>query len=172
MPPSRVPPLHPVTFARAFIGYNAGPGWITSPYADLPAETKFYVDHFIRFALTAEIAARLRKQGHSDEQIARALTSRDIDARAFALRTYLRGTGRQGQFSEYQKAVQVLAQAEVTVTAEPEIAGAYRQYIEHPTYRLPMSAGLRIWMALGSWSLFGADQRNTNPAVWKAMLGK
>lgn len=54
--PSGYPQNHVTIYARALMAYNAGANAGRISFDRLPDETKFYGDHFIRFALSAEIA--------------------------------------------------------------------------------------------------------------------
>ncbi|RJP47573.1 MAG: hypothetical protein C4584_00275 [Armatimonadetes bacterium] len=177
------PPDHPVVFARAFVSYNAGPGFAGAPFENLPPETQLYADHFIRFLVTLEIAQKLREKGYSDPQIVNALRSNEVDARAFALNQYIerkrteKSPNKNEQYftyQEYNTAVKALAENNISSWKEnPDptkrnLHKDYEKYLEKPVYELPLSPGLRIWTALSSdLSLFFSDPQNGNPQEWK-----
>jgi len=145
-------------FARAFIAYNGGHSIVGKPFAELPTESKEYGDHFIRYALTAEIASGLRKKGYSDKQIVDALHSNEVDARANALAKFLTRlkTQRNYTYDEYNQAgvelsVPSLPKKDsitgVTTDLGNELTKYYEAYKKSPTYEQPMSPGLRIYLA-------------------------
>lgn len=163
-------------YARAFIAYNAGSGNASTPFEGLPQEAQLYGDHFIRYALTAEIALGLRGKGYSDKQIVDALSSVEIDARAYALSTYLASLKRDFKYVEYNQAcielsATVLPKKDnvtgVTSDLGKQLFGYSEDYKRSPTYKQPISPGLRIYLAIApDLSLYYSDPRNQESGEW------
>lgn len=105
------PDLNPdgaLIYARAMMAYNAGQGSISQDFSELPDETKYYGDHFIRYAITAEIAGGLRENGYANLDIKHFLNSKDISARAYALQEF--GKRNPGySYEDYTNALRYLA---------------------------------------------------------------
>lgn len=157
------PENHPAVYARALMAYNGGPGQASTSFDSLPDETKFYGDHLIRFALTAELADRLRHRSKfTDGQIVQKLSSVEIDARAYALSQFVEGNSRNYSYNEYEKVVTELGKS---FPGNP-YNEAYKSYKDKPLYKVPVSPGLRIWLNMGGIDMFMKDPRNSDPNSW------
>lgn len=159
---SHLPPDHPSVYARALVGYNAGPGRIDNSYDTLPFETKLYADHMIRYFITAELAKGLRDEGFTDREIITKLISEEVDNRAYVLsqREHRRGWTGAEKFASYDETLKALT--------EPELNGSRAKLLQmHSAYRIPASPGLRIWLSLGGVSLFNRTPINNDLDAWK-----
>lgn len=179
-------PDHVSVFARALTAYNAGPGTVRDRFHELPEETKFYGDHFIRFALTAQIAAGLRDSGYSDPDIVRALTldsNTELDARMRAIQVLHDEKISKKQFYTYAQYESWLREASFPIPGTnpttgqlseigKEINNAYEEYKKNPVYTRPLSVGLRFWVDLGGINLLDLEKVNTRPENYLNMQTK
>lgn len=154
---------HPATYARAFMAYNGGSEAAYIRFDRLPEETKFYGDHLIRYLMTAEVADGLRSKGRNDAEIVKKLVSPEMDARAYALNRFVEGTGRRYPYTQY---IDVLKELGRPVPGSAQLNRDYNEYKRNPSYGLPVSPGLRIWLALGGIDLFRLDPRNMDRREW------
>lgn len=167
---------HVNIYARAMMAYNAGRYGATESFANLPDETKLYGDHFIRFAMTAELADGLRKKENGDLDILKKLSSTEMDARSWALQEFNRIEKDKGGYSydEYIAALKEIVldspgvdKKTQTFTKNGESFNRdYKKYLAKPQYKVKASPGLRIWLALGGLGLFLKDTRNTDLKEW------
>lgn len=174
---SNFSPNHVVVYARALIGYNAGPIAAEADFGELPDETKFYGDHFIRFALTAEVAKHLAEKGFKNDKIVAKLSTRELDARAFAIDAFREGAVTRGIYTYdlYDQALNELKKpipgengtSRPQTTIGKELQEYYKYYLVNPVYKLPIAPALRIWLALGGLPLFQTDPRNMDINSWK-----
>ncbi len=169
---------HVSVFARALTAYNAGPGTVKDSFLDLPEETKFYGDHFIRFALTAQIAAGLRDNGYNDRQIIEALTlesNQEIDARSYVLQAFhdSRMESQKGySYREYEQMLKELSYPSPGVNPQAEgqnevgnfVRRLYNHYktTPHDQYTYPLAPALRLWTAVGGLGLLFSEPSNTD----------
>lgn len=166
-------------YAKAMIFYNAGYGRAHIRFDHLPDESKFYGDHFIRFALTAEIAKGLRDKGKDDKSIVRALSSREVDARSYALRQFHDKNGGVYPYSYLTEALKLLGNTDFGTPRAPvntslgfQLDIDYKAYLANPTYTTPANPGLRIWLNLGGIGLFGRHQKNFDSKEWENISTK
>lgn len=168
-------PEHDVrVYARAMVAYNAGPGAAYKDFDKLEDETKFYGDHFIRYALTAEIAAQLRAAGLSNSEIVSQLASEEIDARASGIKRVAAELRPSGNFT-YDEYSNVLKQLQIpTPETFPDngisrlVKTAYTAYKNDTTPTPPISPGQSIWNSIGG-ALFYENADNTNADKWKSL---
>lgn len=165
---------HAVVFARALMGYNAGPSGAYLDFNDLYDETKLYGDHMMRYLITAEVADRLRKKGFSDKDIVRKLSSRQIDARSYALQQFIDRVNNDYSYEEYNKVLDLLSGKKVKINdlllpqgEAKKISDDYVTYIKKPVYELPLSPGVRIWTSMGGYSLLMQSSENGNKTAWE-----
>lgn len=156
---------HPSVYARGLIAYNGGAGKARAAFDELYDESKYYGDHFIRFAVTAELAEGLRvTYNRTDAAIVAKLSSAEIDARAYALERFVEKTDRNFDYDAYRD---VLTELSYPIPGINPVSGAtselgmqinieYRKYKSNPTYQLPLSPGLRIWVSFGGYPLFAS----------------
>lgn len=167
---------HVNIYARAMMAYNAGRYGATESFANLPDETKFYGDHFIRFAMTAELADGLRKKENGDLDILKKLSSTEMDARSYALQEFDRKAKDNGRYS-YDAYIAALKDIVLdnpgvdkktqTFTKNGEgFNRDYKKYLADHQYSVKASPGLRIWLALGGLGLFLQDKKNTDLKEW------
>lgn len=172
-------PNHPLIYIRALMGYNGGNEAVSTRLS--PDESSFYGDHMIRFMLTAEVAARLRKLGMSDQEIVKKLSSHEINARAHALGNY-HIRNRPYSYLSYGTYTDALSQpvpwkyadSNLSVTTRDRLHQDYNDYTDNPTSRLPYpaSAGLRIWIHLGGRELLEQASLNKDLAAWAKINSK
>ncbi|HKC14381.1 MAG TPA: transglycosylase SLT domain-containing protein [Patescibacteria group bacterium] len=174
--PSGYPKDHVNIYARAMMAYNAGSSGATVNFNNLPDETKFYGDHFIRFAMTAELADGLRKKENGDLDIVKKLSSTEMDARAWALQEFNRRSKEKAGYSydEYIAALKEIVLETPGVDKKTQTFTQtgegfnrdYKDFLSDHKYALKVSPGLRIWLALGGTGLFLKDKRNTDLKEW------
>ncbi|MFW5719400.1 MAG: transglycosylase SLT domain-containing protein [Candidatus Dojkabacteria bacterium] len=152
-------------WARALMGYNGGND--AANVRKVPNESWLYGDHFIRFALTAEIAQKLREEGLGDFQIIQALRSNAVDLRSYYL-SQLVLTNPNYDHGLYNFWIKQLAQAQVDTEI---LFGANRgNQEEFRGYDMPLSPGMRIWTnGLGGLTLFLESPENSNFQSWEDM---
>lgn len=172
---------HAQVYARALMSYNGGPGGgMVRDFNQIIKETQFYGDHFQRYAITAEIAHRMRQKGATDQQIISELSGSDIDARAWALQTW---ANRMGGVFSYEQYMQILRELVKplpgynTAIFVPNLHQSlinrdYGQFRTLAPYRTPLSPGTRIWVAFGGLGLFSLDSRNIDPEAYKQIQTK
>lgn len=161
--------VDPRVAAVAFIGYSAGPEAIREniDFENLPEKSKFMGDHYIRFALTAELAEGLRQAGKSDVDIVKGLSSVDIDGRAFALSQLINAKGGNYTYTEYVNMLNALSfPGSGASSYDATIRNSYYPYVMNPFYKYPASPGLRFWLTMGGEDLYNQDKRNTDPRAW------
>ena len=171
--PAGYPKDHVNVYARALMAYNAGTDGARVNFDKLPDETKFYGDHFIRFAMTADIADGLRKKENGDLDIVKKLFSIEMDARAYALQEFARKKGNYS-YGEYLASLKEISLEVPGVDKKSQnftengegFNRDYKEYLSNPIYVVPASPGLRIWLNLGGLGLFLRDPRNSNLKEW------
>lgn len=164
---------HVNVYAKALVAYNAGPSRARMNFKDLPEEAKFYADHFIRFAMSAELADGLRKKENGDLDILKKLSSKEMDARAYALYKFVQRK-RFYSYDEYLEALNDIALEEPGVNKKTkeftekgkEFNKDYKEYQIDPGYEIPVSPGLRIWLNLGGIDLFKEIPKNLKLKEW------
>lgn len=178
--PPGYPQNHVNVYARALMAYNAGADAGRVNFDRVPDETKFYRDHFIRLAMTADLAEGLRKKGNGDLDIVKKLSSVEMDARAWALSKFAERKGGIFSYEEYQEALKEISletpgvdkKTKLFTDKGEEFYRDYQDYINNPKYIVPVSPGLRIWLNLGGIRLFLKDPRNINLEEWNKIQSR
>lgn len=143
--------------ARAMMMYNAGVTGGGLPWDDLTIETQTYADFGLMFALDAQIAQELRLSGKSNAEIVQIMSSKESDARNFALMVYLSDFRRKhGRFYNYDDKTQLKSQlSKIIPTLSPEenskilglkskdLVDNYYAYYKNPSYEWKTGPGGR-----------------------------
>ncbi len=155
---------HPNVIAKAAIFYNGGPGHAEEKFEDLPEESKFYGDHIMRYILTSQIAGELRLKGYTDRRIVESLSSKELDARSFALQQFHSNRNGNYLYSEYEEVIKKLGQAKIE--AGNSFYQDYMKYRSNPFYELPLSVGARVWVGIGGITLLSQMPKNMDKTEW------
>lgn len=160
---------HSNIYAYAAMGYNGGPAVAEENYSDAPTESQFYFDYLTAFFIDCEVADGLRKQGLSDREITSAMSSREIDARGYAL-SNTDGLGKNPAKVHASRLVlsQDIPGERERTPLERQIHTDYQDYLAGKTvkYAMPLAPAARIWSCSGGASALLAGSLNTNPAAW------
>lgn len=164
-------------FAIAAASYNGGPGLAGQEFKNYPTESKLYVNHMSRFVLDIEVAALLRANGKGDEDILKAMQSKEIEARAYSY-----GKFKFGSYDSYENRAELFTHPIPGVDPaighpaneeQKQAQNNWEVYKNgHATipngrdnrYVIPAPPALRIWLAGGGMGMFGDLPDN---ACWR-----
>jgi soluble lytic murein transglycosylase-like protein len=154
----------------AMIGrvYNGGPGaieWGTNVYPMI------YSDNVQRFAITAAMAQRLRKQGYDNEKIVHALRSPEMNVRMSTFETFVLNVfGNLRNYDQYNAISEALKDEEIS---NPDVAYYYNQDVSdsirkndqlllNPALYFVLHAVSGMWI----WNKKGTLRPNSKTGNW------
>jgi hypothetical protein len=143
--------------SRAMMMYNAGPTGGSYNWNNLTYETQIYSEFGILMAMDAQIAQQLRADGKSNAEIVRIMSSKENDARSYALNVYLsifKSThGRPFEYDDRSQAKEIISKIVPSKSAEEnykilgikwkDIIDAYFRYKAKPSFELLATPGQR-----------------------------
>lgn len=143
--------------ARAMMMYNAGVTGGGMNWNDLTIETQIYSEFGVLFALDAQIAQELRLSGKSNAEIVQIMSSKESDARNYAMMVHLSEFRRKfGRYYNYDDRTQLktqLSKIVPTLSLEEnykilgpkwkDLADSYFAYITKPSFEWKTGPGGR-----------------------------
>nr|MBP9718981.1 transglycosylase SLT domain-containing protein [Candidatus Levybacteria bacterium] len=158
--------------AQAYNGGEKAMHAVSAYDESAPTIAKVYFDHVLRFALTAQIAAGLKKRGFDDAEVAAKLTSYEVEVRAEVLEKALQehplfnkddedtqANESKESYKTYSQIKDILGEAiidqqkasQIKVIGGKTIQEAYRDALQKTNYGktgdIQLNPALRIWLA-------------------------